>query len=137
MGGSLYTALLVPPGSKENTVKHLALACSVALLLALSLPSITFAQVNATVSGTVSDPSGAPMPKVEVKARNVDTGIVTTRTSNDTGNYDFPSLQPGTYTISASIQGFRSTAFNNVQLSQNQQNCQNFTLEVSAGAQSV
>jgi hypothetical protein len=77
------------------------------------------------------------MPKVEVKARNVDTGIVTTKTTNDTGTYEFPSLQPGTYTITAATQGFRTATFNKVQLSQNQQVRQNFALEVSAGAQSV
>jgi Carboxypeptidase regulatory-like domain len=115
-------------------MKRFSIVCAAILLFGL-LPLM--AQVNATVGGTVSDASGAPMAKVEVRARNVDTGIVTTRATNDTGNYEFPSLQPGTYTISAATQGFRTTTFNNVQLSQNQQVRQNFTLEVSAGAQSV
>jgi len=115
----------------------LALACSAALVLCLSVPSRTFAQVNATVGGTVSDSSGAPMPKVEVKAKNVNTGITTTAVTNDTGSYVFPSLQPGAYTITASAQGFRTASFNNLELSQNAQVRQNFTLEVSAGAQSV
>ena len=49
---------------KENTVKQLAFACGAALLLCLSVPSHTFAQVNATVGGTVSDASGAVIAMV-------------------------------------------------------------------------
>src|SRR5690242_14617950 len=106
-------------------------------LLAIVLAGVSFAQVNAVVSGTVSDSSGAPMPKVEVVAKNVSTGIATTSITNETGSYVFPSLQPGTYTITASAQGFRTTSLNNVELSQNAQVRQNFTMEVSAGAQSI
>ena len=62
-----------------------------------------FGQVNATVGGTVSDSSGALIPGVEITARNVNTGIVATRISNEAGNYEFPSLQPGVYTVSASL----------------------------------
>ena len=97
-------------------------------LVILFLPVSTFAQVNATVGGTVSDASGALIPGVEVTAKNNATGIVTTRLTNEAGNYDFASLQPGTYTVSASLSGFQSVTYNNVQLSQSQQVRLNFTL---------
>src|SRR5262245_24449073 len=96
-----------------------------------------FAQVNATVGGTVSDASGALIPGVEVTARNVNTGIVATRLTNESGNYEFPSLQPGTYTLSASLPGFQSVAYNNVQLSQGQQVRLNFSLQVASVAAAV
>ena len=110
---------------------------AVLLLMCLISPAALFAQINAVVGGTVADASGALIPGVEVNARNVATGIVTTRITNESGNYDFASLQPGTYTISAALTGFRTATYNNVQLSQSQQVRLNFTLEVGSVAQAV
>jgi hypothetical protein len=93
--------------------------------------------INAGVGGTVSDPSGALIPKVTVKATNVNTGIVTTGTTNDSGNYSFPNLQPGSYTLSAEAAGFQTFTYNDVQLGQGQQVRLNFTLQIAAGAQAV
>ena len=56
---------------------------------------------NARVGGTVSDASGALAPGVEVRATNDGTGIVASVLSNEAGAYQFASLQPGTYTITA------------------------------------
>jgi hypothetical protein len=53
-----------------------------------------FAQTNyATLGGSVSDASGALIPGVTVTARNIDTGIVTTLLSNESGSYQFAALQ--------------------------------------------
>ncbi|HYR87915.1 MAG TPA: TonB-dependent receptor [Terriglobia bacterium] len=112
------------------------IACA-ALLFCLSVSNYTLAQVNAIVTGTVSDATGALIPGVEVTARNVNTGITTTRVTNETGSYDFPSLQPGSYTVSAALSGFQTASYNNVQLGQGQQVRLNFTLQVGAAAQSV
>jgi hypothetical protein len=118
-------------------VKSLVSAYSGALLLLLIFPGHTLAQVNATLGGTVSDANGGVIPKVEVTAKNVNTGIVTVRTSNETGNFEFPSLQPGTYTLTAALSGFQTATYNNVQLGQGQPVRLNFTLQVGAAAQSV
>src|SRR5688572_10507262 len=107
----------------------------VCLLLCISVSA--HAQVNATVTGTVADATGALIPGVSVTAQNNATGIVTSRVTNESGNYDFPSLQPGTYVISASLPGFQTATFNNVQLGQGQQVRLNFTLQVSAIATDV
>ena len=71
---------------------------------------------NGTISGTVADASGALIPGVSVTATNNATGIVTTVLSNDAGAYNFASLQPGTYKVSAVLPGFRTQTFNDVQL---------------------
>lgn len=93
--------------------------------------------VSATLGGTVSDPSGAFIAKVTVTATNVNTGIVTTDLSNDAGAYQFPSLQPGTYTVTATAPGFQTLTYNNVQLGQTQQVRLNFALQVATGNQTV
>ena len=107
------------------------------LILSLLVCGPVFAQVNAVLSGTVSDASGALIPGVEVTAKNINTGITDTRLTNETGNFVFPSLQPGTYTLSSSLAGFQNATYNNVVLGQGQQVRLNFTLQVAAAAQNV
>jgi hypothetical protein len=121
----------------EETMKPTSGVFVTLLLMCLLIPFSIFAQVNATVGGTVSDASGALIPGVEITARSVATGIVTNRITNEAGNYDFPSLQPGVYTISASLSGFQTATYNNVQLSQSQQVRLNFSLQVGTVAQAV
>src|SRR3989475_4818076 len=107
------------------------------VLLFVGASGSAFAQVNAVLSGTVADASGALIPGVEVTAKNVNTGIIDTRLSNESGNFVFPSLQPGTYTLSAALSGFQTATYNNVVLGQGQQVRLNFTLQVAAAAQNV
>src|SRR5215468_10247342 len=110
----------------------------VALIVSLLLVSpCAFGQINAVAGGTVSDASGALIPGVEVTAKNINTGIVATRLTNETGTYEFPSLQPGVYSLSAALSGFQTATYNNVQLSQGQQVRLNFTLTVGAVTQAV
>ena len=114
------------------------LVTTAALLLLIVFPNYALAQVNATVTGTVADASGAFIPGVEVTAKNVNTGIAETRLSNEGGSYVFQSLQaPGTYTLSASLPGFQTATFNNVVLGQGQQVRLNFNLQVASAAQNV
>src|SRR3989442_625171 len=118
-------------------MKRLQITLVPVWLTSLMASTVLFAQINAIVGGTVADASGALIPGVEVSARNVATGIVTTRITNESGNYDFASLQPGSYTVSASLSGFQTATYNNVQLSQSQQVRLNFTLQVGTVAQAV
>jgi hypothetical protein len=117
-------------------VKQLANVCF-ALVVCLALNAAAYAQVNAILGGTVSDQSGAVIPGATLTVTNVNTGIVTTRTANETGNYEFPALQPGTYTLTASYQGFQTMTYTNVILGQGQQVRQNVVLQVAAAAQTV
>src|SRR5215813_1247264 len=64
--------------------------------------------INASLSGTVSDPSGALIPGVEVTAKNVGTGVASTSITNESGTYRFPSLQPGTYETTTELAGFQT-----------------------------
>src|SRR5437867_12403432 len=110
---------------------------SATLVLSLLASRQAFAQVNAVLTGTVSDASGALIPGVEVTAKNINTGIASNRITNDTGNFVLPSLQPGTYKLSASLPGFNTAVYNNVVLGQGQQVRLNCTMQVSAAAQNV
>src|ERR1051326_5409172 len=92
---------------------------------------------NATVTGTISDSSKALLPGVTVTATNTATGVVSTVVSNETGSYNFPSLLPGTYKVSAELPGFQTRSFTDVRLGNADQVRLNFSLDVATAAQSV
>src|SRR5215467_7541924 len=110
---------------------------TITLLLSLLVSPYAFGQVNAVLSGTVADASGALIPGVEVTAKNINTGITDTKVTNESGNFVFPSLQPGSYTLQAALSGFQTGSYNNVVLGQGQQVRLNFTLQVAGAAQAV
>src|SRR5262245_56975444 len=96
-----------------------------------------FAQViNATLSGTVTDATGALIPGVEIMATQTETGVVSTAVTNESGTYQFPSLQPGPYRVAAALPGFQGQIFR-ITLGTSQQIRQNFALQVGAVSQTV
>src|SRR5262245_22492595 len=92
---------------------------------------------NGTISGTVSDASGAVIPGVTLTATHNATGVVTTVLSNEAGVYNFASLLPGTYRVSATLSGFSTQTFNDVQLGNAGQLRLNFALQVATTATAV
>jgi hypothetical protein len=109
-----------------------------AFVVCLLLAAAGLAQegINATLSGTVSDNTGALIPGVEVTAKNIATGVASTTITNETGTFRFPSLQPGEYEASAVLSGFQTQTFR-ITLGTSQQIRQNFTLQVGTVAQAV
>jgi Carboxypeptidase regulatory-like domain len=83
-----------------------------ALIFALALFTCgrLLAGVTASISGTVTDPSGAVVAGATVTATSVDTGVATTLTTNAQGFYSFQSLPLGNYTISVQQNGFKAYA---------------------------
>src|SRR5437667_263921 len=93
-----------------------------AVLLSVVFSIYTLAQTsNATLGGTVSDPTGALIPGVTITATNIGTAIVSTVLTNESGAYQFASLQTGTYRVSAELNGFRTQTYNDVALGISQQ----------------
>lgn len=77
-----------------------------ASLLLFVFASLAAAQ-EATVVGTVTDSTGAVVPGVTITIMNVDTGVVRTITSNETGQYVVPDLKIGKYSVKAESAGFK------------------------------
>jgi hypothetical protein len=68
------------------------------VLLALSLP--TLAQLSTgSMSGTITDASGAAVPNAKVTARQDNTGLTIDTVTTDAGLYVFPNLNVGPYTL--------------------------------------
>src|SRR5689334_11914978 len=123
------------PLTGEKSMKRLY---SAVLLLCFVFFANAFAQTtNATLGGTVSDASRALIPGVTVTATNTATGIVSTTVTNETGSYNFPSLQTGTYKVTAELPGFQTQTYSDVTLGVSQQVRLNFALQVSGQTQSV
>jgi len=79
-----------------------------AILLAVSaLPAVLMAQQLASVSGVVTDRSGASMAKVQVKLVNIATGEVFPSVSGESGVYTIPAVKPGAYELAADQDGFK------------------------------
>src|SRR2546427_324474 len=103
---------------------------AVALMLVFSLPPSYGQIVNATLSGTITDPTGAAIPEASVTATKVATGAATKATTDGAGNYSLPSLPPGTYKLTVEKTGFKATVLSGIQLLVNQQAVVNAQLQV-------
>jgi hypothetical protein len=97
-----------------------------------------FGQSNfATITGLVTDPAGAAVPRAELVIRNQDTGIVSRLQSNDSGLYTAPSLLAGKYTIDVQANGFKTRKVAAFTLETNQRLRLDFQLEVGSVQESV
>jgi hypothetical protein len=114
------------------------IVAAVLLLVGLVVSTSAFAQsTNATLGGTITDNSKALIPGVTITATNTQTGIVNSAVTNESGSYQFASLQPGVYTVTAELPGFQTQAYNDITLGVAQQLRLNFGLQVGTVAQSV
>jgi hypothetical protein len=75
--------------------------------------------VNGTLLGTVTDATGAAVPNAKVTATEVSTGAIHLSASNDSGNYTFPDLQPGLYSVTVEAKGFKKLTQQNITLLSN------------------
>ena len=92
---------------------------------------------NAALGGVVSDSSKALIPGVTIKATDVNTSVVTTTLTNESGAYNFAALLPGTYKVTAELQGFKTAINNSVALGVSSQVRLNFTLELGTSSTQV
>jgi hypothetical protein len=92
---------------------------------------------NATISGSITDPKGAVLPKASVDLVNQDTGVVLHTQSNDAGLYDFPVVKPGVYNAKVQLTGFKTLGRFGVKLDVAQNARMDFTLDIGSTTESV
>ncbi|MDR1728033.1 MAG: carboxypeptidase-like regulatory domain-containing protein [Acidobacteriota bacterium] len=107
------------------------------LALALMSPSAFGQGSSATLGGTVQDASSGVLPGASITAINVNTGVETKTTANNSGIYNFPSLQPGTYNITAEAPGFQKAVKTDVRLGVSAQARLNFDMAVAGSSETV
>jgi hypothetical protein len=121
-------------------LRRLSAACCVTLgLLVLSLPNRAFAQLagSATITGTVTDASGAVVPAADVTIRNTDTGIERKTQTSEAGVYAAAFLAPGHYELQAGKTGFAKVVRKDLTLQVGQTLSINLTMSVQAAQQEV
>jgi hypothetical protein len=110
----------------------------VALVVALLVSAPAFAQVSgASLSGTVSDQSGAVIPGSRVTIKNLATGITRDITADSAGFYTAPNLLPGTYEVSVSATGFATEVRSGITLTVGAQQVLNVSMQVGQVTEKV
>ncbi len=113
--------------------------CALGVLLGLRL-SVTLLQAQETraiVSGTVADPQGAVMPSAKVEVKNLETNLVTTIETDQSGFYTSPPVNPGHYSVTASAPGFKTTVRSNVELRVGDRMVLDFQLRLGGAMETV
>lgn len=120
-------------GFRWGPVRLLATTVALTLLVAAS----GWAQLpTAVIRGVVHDAQGALLPGVTVTITHVDTGLVRTTTTNDSGVYRVGGLPSGNYTVTAEVQNFQKQQANTLVVL-NQEGEINFTLAMAGRTEEV
>jgi hypothetical protein len=117
---------------RRSSLKYLPLL----FLLLFVMPSVSFAQ-NATIVGTVTDPSGAVMPNVNITVTNTATSWTRTIPTNDSGQYVVPDIQIGKYTVRAEAAGFKAAEQKDVVLQVGDRLRLDFQMKVGTTSETV
>src|SRR3954471_1195178 len=110
---------------------------SVASILALLVFAGTASAQNAQISGVLKDQSGGVLPGATVVAKNVETGLTRSAVTEPTGEFRVPALPPGTYSVTAELQGFGKETRPDIVLVIDQNAVINFMLKPAAVAEAV
>src|ERR1700688_423169 len=113
-------------------------AISFALILSLVLVSTSVAQTGlGTITGFVTDPSGAVVANAPVEVKNTETGVAYRSMTTDTGNYSVQQLPIGKYDVTVTVQGFKGFNRKGLTLSAAQVMRIDIPLEVGSSTESV
>ena len=105
----MRTESVIRPGERTLPMTHRLALCSVLVVLVnCVLLSAQNVVLTGSLSGRVTDPSGAVLPGTSVVLRNLATGVNQSAEANHAGLYRFPVVVPGNYSITASLKGFRN-----------------------------
>jgi carboxypeptidase family protein len=125
--------------TKSFSTGMITVMAGIALTLATGAGSLTFAQIATTgqLVGSVQDQSGAVVPGVELQLQNDETKGIQTTTASADGGFVFPTVLPGSYTLTVTKQGFETTSYKGLIVYAARTTNQTVTLKVGAVNQIV
>lgn len=144
--GERMNTILEMPGKPRRSgilqimrkVGNSALFASLVLLLALIVPGRLSAQgTTGSITGTVTDPSGAVVPGATVTVKQIETNAVKTISTSDAGTYMVTQLQPGHYNVKVEKAGFKASTQSGITLVIDQTALINMQLTVGSQAEVV
>ena len=105
--------------------------------ISLAVPALLRAQgTSGRIVGRVADPTGAVLAGVKITLVNQATGVSRDALTNDSGDYSFVEVVPGTYTVEFELTGFKKNVQKSVIVDVNQVVTLNSTLQIG-GSQEV
>src|ERR1039458_9133139 len=119
------------------TLRSLGFLVFGGLVLCLMVSRPVCAQVGASLSGVVSDSSGAVVPGAKVSIADTATGATRDVVASDAGYYTASNLQPGPYQITVSATGFTTKVASGLNLTVGGQQVLDLTLQVGQVSQQV
>jgi hypothetical protein len=99
--------------------------------------SLLAQEYRGSINGTVTDPSGAPVPGVTVTVTSVERNVSYSSVSGEGGNYLVPFLQPGNYRVTAELPGFKRYARSGIELRVNDKLRLDIALELGEVSETV
>ena len=113
------------------------LVCVMLVLVVLASTPVYAQVAGATLSGTVTDASGAAVPNAKVSIKNSATGVARDVTTDSAGFYSVPNLLPGVYDITVGAAGFSSSVQTGLTLSVGASKALNVALQVGQVSEKV
>lgn len=89
--------------------RRVCVRLSIMAFVSLALTVCAWGQYNASIQGTVTDPSGAAVPNAKVTVTNQATGVSAQTTTSASGGYTVGQLPPGNYTVTVEASGFQKS----------------------------
>src|SRR3989442_838525 len=128
------------PMLNSVSLERIIAALTIVVICAITIlsPNQACAQVaGATLSGTISDPTGAVIPTAQVSIKDTATGIIRTVSADSAGLYTAPNLRPSTYDVTVSFPGFGTQVQSGITLTVGAQQVLNFTMQVGQTTEAV
>lgn len=129
-------SLARPSAQMRNLTLSILQFCCLSVLLLLAIP-MTAQTGLATLSGTVTDPSGAVIPKANVTVTNEATTVAATTQTTGAGVYVVSALPPGLYRVIVEHLGFKQIEVNHLELHTQDVISRNFVLPVGAASETI
>ncbi len=114
--------------SKQITLRSIRPASAILVCCLFASAAAYGQETSADILGTVSDPSGAIIPGAKVTLTNVATQVKQDSTTNQSGDYLFTLLKPGTYSLTIVAKGFKTEVVPSISLAAGDRNRENAAL---------
>lgn len=107
------------------------------MFVSASVPAFAQGSSTSSISGTVVDSSGAAIPGASIEAKNAGTGAVYTAVSSGQGGFQIPAVPTGNYTVTVTLQGFKTVLLKDVAVTVGQPATVSAKLEVGGVSETV
>jgi hypothetical protein len=122
---------------EEHVMRPFRMICAIALVLASSALAFAQGSANSSLAGVVVDTAGGVVPGATVSVKNNATSNTFETVTNTAGAFSIPVLDPGTYTVTVSLDGFKTAVISDVRLLAATPGSLRATLEVGSLSETV